>query len=862
MENNNDNNTRIFKPKRPKIRANEEIINNEDYYQPLISETITLESIKNITYNRSIANNENKIKKEKKRKKNSEENKKSKKLTIKQKKLKNLINKFSSPAFKIKRAFVKWVNITFNHKKNMSGGLASHSEEEEEEDPDEDEEEEEEDEEKIKLMNDLNVNDLEEIEERPPNEEESALTSVMAKQAKNKNKISVALRKIIKYKNIFYSYFYHWNKVINIPNILNILQFQKLMKNSIINLEEKKKLSLLSLNFQEWIKKSEQLKSNEKKTKKKKKIIIYKKKNGEIEIKDKDNNTIMNINKNENDKLNLFTKIDKTDKTKKVKAKAIKKNFSSLKQSINLDESDIIDNQNKTISLVSSKNSIPINRNDSSNNILNDKTDEKNTKTKKIIKKVIKKVKKDKDKEKDKDNVQEEKVFSKTSELLPDLSRSTRHFKIMSSFNMLDNNSETDFENINISLSCIKKSSIAKNKIKKINIKNINLKSNDALAQKEKKRMNASFSQSTHSNIESLIDKIDNIFQGKNNDSHNDTKENETKKKKKNVQKKVKNNENKNTKEKEKISINKEENKKNILNQDESKMSETGEDNKQMAYKINKKKEFKIFSPSNNHYRTRIKQSDFVEFSVEENNQDNPEINNENIINTMYDSKETNMKSKNNDNTILNKEENEKYIIYKKALLILGRVIKSFKKRNRLESNDNEKINIYFNKWKTLFNKLDSNDSIKNNNKEDLNKEIGIKNNNVLEENKKITKKKKNVIINKSNKDVYHKYSGKKLVESEKTKSLNKMINIAQSDNKIQKDIINIIKRTDKKTLNNLDLGNYIKMLEMHNKKIYAYKIFCLFANYNENVKFCLKKNNPKKYYFNYWNKYNNNNNI
>ena len=94
-----------------------------------------------------------------------------------------------------------------------------------------------------------------------------------------------------------------------------------------------------------------------------------------------------------------------------------------------------------------------------------------------------------KDKDKDKDNIQEEKVFSKTSELLPDLSRSTRHFKIMSSFNMLDNNSETDFENINISLSCIKKSSIAKNKIKKINIKNINLKSNDALAQKEKKRM-------------------------------------------------------------------------------------------------------------------------------------------------------------------------------------------------------------------------------------------------------------------------------------------------------------------------------------------------------------------------------------
>ena len=142
-------------------------------------------------------------------------------------------------------------------------------------------------------------------------------------------------------------------------------------------------------------------------------------------------------------------------------------------------------------------------------------------------------------------------------------------------------------------------------------------------------------------------------------------------------------------------------------------MSETGEDNKQMAYKINKKKDFKILSPSNN-YRNRIKQSDFVEFSVEENNQDNLEINNENIINTMYDSKETTMKNKNNDNIILNKEENEKYIIYKKAVLILGRVIKSFKKRNKLESNENEKINNYFNKWKNLFNKLNSNDSIKN----------------------------------------------------------------------------------------------------------------------------------------------------
>ena len=45
----------------------------------------------------------------------------------------------------------------------------------------------------------------------------------------------------------------------------------------------------------------------------------------------------------------------------------------------------------------------------------------------------------------------------------------------------------------------------------------------------------------------------------------------------------------------------------------------------------------------------------------------------------------------------------------------------------------------------------------------------------------------------------------------------------------------------------------------MNNKKLYAYKIFCLFVNYRENNNFCMKKNNPKKYFFNYWNKNNSN---
>ena len=301
MENGNNNEKIIFKPKRQKLIINEEENNNEEeYYQPVLSENITMESIKNITYKR-ITNNEKKTTKiEKKRKKNGETKKKSKKsLSLKQKKLKNLINKISSPIFKIKSAFVKWVALTFKHKKNMSSGFHADSEEEEEKNKNEGEEEEEQedDEEKIKLMYDLNVNDLEEIEERPPNEEESALTSILAKAGKNKNKISVALRKIIKYKNIFYRYFYHWQNVINNPNISKILKSRKLLKNSIINLEEKKKLIQLSIKFNEWKNKSEQLKTNEKKPKKKKKVIVYKKKNGEIEMKNKENDNDIKANR-------------------------------------------------------------------------------------------------------------------------------------------------------------------------------------------------------------------------------------------------------------------------------------------------------------------------------------------------------------------------------------------------------------------------------------------------------------------------------------------------------------------------------------------------------------------------------------
>ena len=101
-------------------------------------------------------------------------------------------------------------------------------------------------------MNDLNLNNLEEIEERPPNEEESAMTSIAAKARNPKNHLNVALRKIFKYKNTFYGYFTKWKKVINIPNILIILTYQKKFKNILRKLDGKRNLLKLAMAFKNW----------------------------------------------------------------------------------------------------------------------------------------------------------------------------------------------------------------------------------------------------------------------------------------------------------------------------------------------------------------------------------------------------------------------------------------------------------------------------------------------------------------------------------------------------------------------------------------------------------------------------------
>ena len=71
--------------------------------------------------------------------------------------------------------------------------------------------------------------DLEEIEERAADEEESVITSVQSKtKIKRANDILFALRKIIKYKNIFFRYFIRWYNAVDINAPTN--EYKKIRK--------------------------------------------------------------------------------------------------------------------------------------------------------------------------------------------------------------------------------------------------------------------------------------------------------------------------------------------------------------------------------------------------------------------------------------------------------------------------------------------------------------------------------------------------------------------------------------------------------------------------------------------------------
>mgnify|MGYP003571320303 CR=1 FL=1 len=551
---------KVYRQKRPKIRVRENK-DNLDYYSSMTEENIELDKIKNLKLNNDLFLNNNNRKIERKRSAQSEKRSK-KPLTEFQKKMKNILIKFSSDSFKLKLLFHKWAYITFSKRNNFVDNEEEEEEEEEienakydnknknknkinkfkknnknkndsdEEEEDEDEEEEE-DEEKIKLMNDLNLNNLEEIEERPPNEEESAMTSIVAKARNPKNRLNVALRKIIKYKNIFYGYFTKWKKVINIPNILIILKYQKKLKNLFRKLDGKRDLLKLAMAFKTWKMKCEKLKTGDKKIKKKKKIIIYKKKNGEMEIKERleDYNNLI-PNKDDNDKLSI-----KKDgiKIKTVKKRIIKKKISSSKSkqskmpTIN---NNIIINNNNNITPIKQNHStkdniinIHINKKESEksesnmsatsdNKIEIEKTGEENsTKRKKIVKKIKKIVKKVKKSKKD------EKIekTEKDKNNLPPLYISSDQVKISKPLNYTEKSSDTEKEISSISSNKPKVKKKIK-KVNKINIKDSSNKSLDFLLQKEKGKENKDkvLTKSYNPNIESInSNKMDEISRAK-----------------------------------------------------------------------------------------------------------------------------------------------------------------------------------------------------------------------------------------------------------------------------------------------------------------------------------------------------------
>ena len=93
----------------------------------------------------------------------------------------------------------------------------------------------------------------------------------------------------------------------------------------------------------------------------------------------------------------------------------------------------------------------------------------------------------------------------------------------------------------------------------------------------------------------------------------------------------------------------------------------------------------------------------------------------------------------------------------------------------------------------------------------------------------------------------------KKKEESHDNNILISIDELIKSNNKIQNSAFNIIKRSGEKIYDKLDPQNFIKILELNNKRISAYQIFCLYTNYNENPPLCIKTIFPKKFYFNYW---------
>ena len=153
-------------------------------------------------------------------------------------KLRNLIIKFDSLYSKnvLNKYYQRWLLQTFDIEEEEYSDIQNEDKNRYEEEEDE--------------VNDYR-GDLEEIEERAADEEESVITSVQSKaRQKRTNDILFALRKIIKYKNIFFRYFIRWYNAVDINTPVNeykkMRKGKKITTNNINNLSGKKNSGNLS----------------------------------------------------------------------------------------------------------------------------------------------------------------------------------------------------------------------------------------------------------------------------------------------------------------------------------------------------------------------------------------------------------------------------------------------------------------------------------------------------------------------------------------------------------------------------------------------------------------------------------------
>ena len=172
-------------------------------------------------------------------------------------------------------------------------------------------------------------------------------------------------------------------------------------------------------------------------------------------------------------------------------------------------------------------------------------------------------------------------------------------------------------------------------------------------------------------------------------------------------------------------------------------------------------------------------------------------------------------------------EEKNKAKIYKKGMHLLRKAIRSYKKRNNKNEYENR-----FQFWKNIVT------------------------------NSKLTKPEENYIeaipnkIDEKNsievKDDIIKDSEKKVLNKEVNQKDNNLLsiqNLIEINNKINNEVISLLKKTDEERFNEFKPEIFNKILYENNKKILAYKLFCIYNNYNNSLSF------RKKVYLNKWNK-------